>query len=304
MLNKNRLMVAALCLASGIAAATGASAQPERLTDGRSEIGVEDLTRELSALAKPAREAMLKDKRAMQRFVSTLLLSRRIESEARKRGLQESHEFKAEIVKSQREALVRLYVERVLERAVAETPSDELLTPLAKELYLANLVKYKLPERREYVHLLVKVDPEAGIDNERNGSQRAAEYLRQVRAGTPLEELAGRYSDDEGSKKHGGKSPQPVTPGQTVPPFDRALFSMQVGDISDLVRTRFGFHIIKLTAIEPERTRSFEEVAPEILKSIRAQRTTEARDKIMAEFQGPEPIEISDEFMRELNAAR
>lgn len=75
---------------------------------------------------------------------------------------------------------------------------------------------------------------------------RAQDVLRRARAGEDFAGLARQFSDEPGAAQSGG-SLGVFGPGQMVPAFERAAFSMGVGDVSDLVETEFGFHVIKRT---------------------------------------------------------
>ncbi|MFO0607937.1 MAG: peptidylprolyl isomerase [Polyangiales bacterium] len=87
----------------------------------------------------------------------------------------------------------------------------------------------------------------AGITRTREEARtRAEEVLRRARAGEDFAQLARTYSDEPGAATSGGDLNE-FGPGQMVPPFERAAFALEVGAISDIVETDFGFHVIKRT---------------------------------------------------------
>jgi len=79
--------------------------------------------------------------------------------------------------------------------------------------------------------------------------QTAQDVLSKLKSGTPFEELAAQFSDDPGSKTRGGDLGF-FERRRMVQPFDSAVFSLKVGEVTDLVRTQFGWHIIKLTEVK------------------------------------------------------
>jgi peptidyl-prolyl cis-trans isomerase D len=93
--------------------------------------------------------------------------------------------------------------------------------------------------------------------------QKAEDVLKQARKGAKFDELAKKYSEDPGSKDKGGDLGW-LTQGQTVPEFEKTAFSLDKGKISDLVKTQYGFHIIKVLDKETAHTKPFEEVKESI----------------------------------------
>lgn len=97
-------------------------------------------------------------------------------------------------------------------------------------------------------HILIKVDSDASLEAKEEARAKTNDLLGQLRAGADFAELTRKYSQDKGSARKGGDlgyNPR----GRMVAPFDEAQFSLQPGDISDLVESNFGFHIIKVEGI-------------------------------------------------------
>ena len=89
--------------------------------------------------------------------------------------------------------------------------------------------------------------------------QKAEDVLKQAKHGANFEDLAKKYSEDDATKPKGGDLDW-IVEGQTVPEFQQAAFSLPKGAISDLVKTQYGFHIIKVIDRETARTKSLDEV--------------------------------------------
>lgn len=95
-------------------------------------------------------------------------------------------------------------------------------------------------------HILIKASRDAAEDVRAAARQRAEDLLRQIRAGADFAELAREHSEDTGSARRGGDlgyNPR----GRMVAEFDEAQFALDIGEVSDIVETTFGFHIIKVT---------------------------------------------------------
>ena len=108
-----------------------------------------------------------------------------------------------------------------------------------------------------------------GISDERKADTRstAQGILERARAGEDFAALAEEYSQDTGTASNGGDLGF-FGRGRMVKPFEEAAFDMEVGQVSDLVETTFGFHIIKVEAIQPERVKPLEEVTDTVTEEL------------------------------------
>ena len=142
-----------------------------------------------------------------------------------------------------------------------------------KRSYDDNQQQYSTPEQVRASHILLKTE---GKDDAAVKKQ-AEDLLAKVKAGADFAKLATQYSEDETSRVKGGDLDF-FPKGQMVPEFDKAAFSMQVGDISPLVKSQYGYHIIKLTDKKAATTKSIEEVRAQIEDQIKWDRAqTEAQ---------------------------
>src|SRR5208282_848427 len=132
--------------------------------------------------------------------------------------------------------------------------------------YNSHLDEYKVENRANVEHILFKTvgKTDAEIAETR---QKAEDVLKQAKHGANFEDLAKKYSEDDATKPKGGALGW-IVEGQTVPEFQQAAFSLPKGSISDLVKTQYGFHIIKVLDRETAHTRSFEEVRDTILPAV------------------------------------
>jgi len=143
-------------------------------------------------------------------------------------------------------------------RQTTQISDDEL-----KAQYQQEIQQYQVPNRVHVQHILLMTvgnKTDAEIEEIR---QKAEDVLKQARKGAKFEELAKKYSEDPGSKDKGGDLGW-LTQGQTVPEFEKTAFSLEKGKISDLVKTQYGFHIIKVLDKETAHTKPFEEVKESI----------------------------------------
>lgn len=131
-----------------------------------------------------------------------------------------------------------------------------------EQYYQTNIANYQTPESRHARHILLKAD---SSDSEATHSEKltkAQEVLKLVKAGDDFAELAQKYS--EGPSGPTGGDLGFFSKGQMVPEFDQAVFLLKTGESSNVVKTAFGYHIIKIEEIKPSVTTSLEEVKDSI----------------------------------------
>lgn len=135
--------------------------------------------------------------------------------------------------------------------------------------YTDNPQYFQQPEKVQASHILIKVDEKADEATKKAAKDKAAEILKKVKAGGDFGTLAKENSDCP-SKDRGGDLGL-FGRGQMVGPFEQAAFSMKVGDISDIVETQFGYHIIKLTDKKAPKTETLAEATPQITEYLKGQ---------------------------------
>jgi peptidyl-prolyl cis-trans isomerase D len=144
------------------------------------------------------------------------------------------------------------------------------LTPSEAELrtaYQAARQRYGRPAAANVLHILVKVEPNAAPAVDAAARAKAQSLVAQLRGGADFGTLAKANSDDPSSAGNGG-SMGFVDMGQTVKPFEDAIFSIPLNTISDPIRSpEFGYHIVKVTERRAESVRPFEEVRAELAAS-------------------------------------
>jgi peptidyl-prolyl cis-trans isomerase C len=156
--------------------------------------------------------------------------------------------------------------------AVAVQPQD------VSAFYQQNPDKFKQGERVRASHILIRTPENADAKTKQDARTKAADVLKQVKDGKDFGELAKEYSQDPGSAANGGDLGY-FAQGQMVGPFEQAAFALKPGDVSDVVETPFGFHVIKVADKQAARTVPLEEVKPKIeefLQNQQRQLKTEA----------------------------
>ena len=128
--------------------------------------------------------------------------------------------------------------------------------------YKKNIQDYQVPDRAHVEHILLMTVGKTDAEIEEI-QKKAQDILNQARKGANFEDLAKKYSEDPGTKDKGGDLGW-IVKGQTVAEFEKTAFSLPKGSISDLVKTQYGFHIIKIIDKETAHTKTFDEVKDSI----------------------------------------
>lgn len=131
-----------------------------------------------------------------------------------------------------------------------------------RKLYAASLDRYRTGERVMARHILLMTQNKSA-DDAKKLEAKAADLLKQVKGGADFAELAKKNSDDPGSAPKGGDLGW-VTKGQMVPNFEATAFSLKKGEISNVIKTEYGFHIVQVTEREEARVKPFDEVKAEL----------------------------------------
>ena len=132
-----------------------------------------------------------------------------------------------------------------------------------KDFYDKNPDKFQQGERVKASHILVRVQANADAAEREQARTKATGILADVKAGRDFAALAKQHSDDPGSGANGGDLGY-FERGQMVPPFEQSAFTLTPGQVSDLVQSDFGYHIIKVIDRQSGRMVPLEEVRPRI----------------------------------------
>lgn len=148
-----------------------------------------------------------------------------------------------------------------------------------REYYDQNIERYRIQEQVQARHVLVKTDSRS----DEEALTLIKKVQKEIAEGLDFAEAATKYSEDEGSKTKGGDLGL-FERNRMVPPFDQAAFTMEVGQISEPVKTQFGYHIIKKEAHNQGRLRPFDEVKIGIKSTVAREMATTQANSLATDF--------------------
>ncbi|HBA72183.1 MAG: peptidylprolyl isomerase [Geobacteraceae bacterium GWC2_55_20] len=238
-----------------------------------------DFERELKNLPEYLK-AMADTPQGRKEMLDTMVIRELILQQASKDGIDKGPEIEEKLQDLKKRLIVEAFLKKKVE--TESNVSDEDL----KKFYEQNKDKFKTGEQIKASHILVKTEKEA------------KDILAQIKSGGNFEELAKKSSVDSSSAKGGdlgwfGK-------GSMVPAFEKAALALKEGQVSDVVKSDFGFHIIKLTGKRPAGIRPLEEVKEQIKGAIMPSRQQEVFQKIKEELKKTAKVTVKEDVLNEM----
>jgi peptidyl-prolyl cis-trans isomerase C len=245
---------------------------------GGAELNFAEIDARMAEIPPDKRAGFLDSPERIEQMIMQELSVEQLANEARKNALDQSPEFKARVALATNRLLAEMRLNQVAEQAPRINAEA-----LAKESYLANSDRFLVPERVMARQILIKAP--ASCDRE-PARKRAEEVLAEVRKGDrSFEEIAKQRSDDEATREQGGTLP-PMVPGTAVKTFETAAFALKKpGDVSTVVESDFGFHIIQLIEHMPARKKTFDEVHDQLVAELAAQHIARTRKDYLDQTQ-------------------
>ena len=255
------------------ASGCGSSGKVAAVVNGR-VITTKELDDRLTGMGQSAGSLSADQKSRLldQMVVETILLQ-----EANQRGLSRD----AEVSRLLHEAEKQILIGRLLEalRKEKEAPvTDEQVA----QFYEANKDKFKQPDSYRVSHILVA------------DAETAKKALDRVKGGEPFAKVAEELSIDP-SKSRGGDIGF-FTKGQVIPEFEEAAMKLKAGEISGVVQTPLGYHIILLTEQKPAHQKPLEEVKDQIRQGLQGQRGQQAVQSLIQELRSKAQVKIKERF--------
>jgi peptidyl-prolyl cis-trans isomerase C len=180
-----------------------------------------------------------------------------------------------------------LAVRKLMETQVA---SAEATDAEVQTFYENNPDKFKQGEQVRASHILKLVDDKADAATKAKLKAEMDAILKRAKSGEDFAALAREYSQDSSAQQGGDLGFFPR--GQMVPAFDQAAFALKPGEISDVVTTQFGYHIIKVMEHKEPSTVSLDQVRPQVKNFLSGQKKQQQADQFIAELRQKSSIEV------------
>jgi len=256
----------AAAFTSGYGTAASA-ADPALIVGPTITISATDMRADALRMPEEMRFQVLSKPQTVTQIASSLYARRAMAQKAEAEGVEKDPLVAAALQVARDKVLSDAFIEK-MDKATA--PTDAAAESLALSIYRAKPERFKSEEQVQIRHILI-----AGKTAE--SRSQAEKLLEELKAGADFAAIAKAKSADPGSAAKGGELGT-FARGKMLPEFDSAAFSLQKpGDLSDIVETRFGFHVLQLQGKLPAGQRSFQEVREELVKEVRNNVIQEAR---------------------------
>ena len=185
---------------------------------------------------------------------------------------------------TRRDLLISHFVETTFVSKAAVSEAE------IRAFYDKNPDKFKRDETVKASHILIGADSNASAADKKKAHEKADKLRKELAGGADFAALAKGNSTCPSSQQGGDLGS--FGKGQMVPPFEKAAFALKPGEVSDVVETQFGYHIIKLTERNPAATVDFKDAKAKIEEFLKGQKVNEAIQKYLTDTRKTAKIEI------------
>jgi peptidyl-prolyl cis-trans isomerase C len=251
---------------------------------------MQDVDARVARIPPQDRGTFMDSPRRIEELLRQLLTHKQLAARAREARLDQGEDFEAEVRIAVNEILARRYLEH-LERSTPRPDFEQA----ARERYLADPSIGAVGENREVSHILVSTQGRSEAEALAKARQLRAQLLADP---SRFEQLAESESDDPSARENRGRL-GPLRP-EFVDEFRAAAARLaKVGEISEPVRTSFGYHLIRLDRLDPPRRQSFEEARPALVMKLEQEWIQNLRRRVLDEIQG-QPIDANPDLVASL----
>ena len=278
----------------GLCSNTFASDKKENILAqvGSYKLTLEEFENQIRSLPPQLQMALLRNPRLKEQFLDRWVDITLIAQGARDRKLDQDPEIQAKIEDIMNAVLAQEFLYREIEDKVKIT-DDEIET-----YYKGHKDEFTNPESVKARHILLKV-PEGADDKAWEEAESKAEDIKKkLENGEDFAELAKKYSDDPGSRNKGGDLGF-FTKGRMVPEFESAAFSLKPGEISDPVKTDFGYHIIEVKEKKAASTKTRQEVQVRIRQTLQKEKQQQLQDELIKKLKAKYPVKVNKDLLVE-----
>lgn len=283
-----RLAVVAMCLVSFAGCKSKGAEVGAKEKKGEviaevngSTITTDDYKKEVAVLP-PYLKQMADTPEGRKEMLDTMVVRELVLQDAQKAGIDKSPEVLARMEDMNKRVVVEAYLKKKVEEQIKVADAD------LQKVYDQKKDKFKTDAQIKASHILLKTDKEA------------EDVQAQLKAGSKFEDLAKKYSIDPAGAKGGDLGW--FSKGSMIPEFEKVAFALKEGEVSGIVKTKFGFHIIKLTGKRPAGIIPFAEVKDQLKAELLPEKQQEVFKKIKEDLKKGAKVAIKEDALKGMGA--
>ena len=259
---------------------------------GDREIKFADLNNKIKMMP-PTYQSMFNNIEQMKKLLDVQINSILFSQEAKRLKLDQKTDIKEKIEEITNGILMQALVEEKINKNITVTDQE------IEEYYKNSQDEFKTPEKVKVRHILFKVDPAASAQVKEEKKAKAKEVLAKVRAGEDFSELAKQYSEDTKTKNKGGVIGL-FARGSKDPEFDKSAFSLKKDEVSDLILTKKGYHIIKLLDKKEAKTKSLKEATNRIRNKLKQKKRRDGYEELLKDLKAETKVVIHEDALAKI----
>jgi peptidyl-prolyl cis-trans isomerase C len=241
-------------------------------------ITVEEFHKELEKIPPFIRPMFTQSEKGKREFLDDLITREVVYQEAKRQELEKDPEYLKRLEEFQRNALLEALLKKEVEDK-APVADEEV-----KQFYAAHKEEYR-DDKVRASHILVKTEEEA----------KSVE--QEIKKGRSFAELAKKHSTDAASRKTGGDLGE-FSRGQMIPEFERAAFTLKKGEMSGIVRSEYGYHLIKVTDRKEGKLQELAQVSGQIRQKLVREKQRQIFEAWIAGLKKAAGIHVNDELLK------
>ncbi len=250
-------------------------------------ITVGEFQDEINSLPEYTRNQLKTREQKMKRL-DNMIKEILLRQEAQKRSLDQDREIQRKVERYKN----RLITEKLYQQVAQER--GKIDDPAVQQYYNEHKNQYKQKERIRASQILILVPPNAGPEKDAEARAKAEEVAKKAKGGADFAELAKQNS--EGPTAVRGGDLGYFSRGRMVPEFEEVAFSIDnVGDVSEIVKTKFGYHIVTLTDRQQEKQLSIDEVKDRIVRQLESKNRREIRQNLDTDLRDKASVKINED---------
>jgi peptidyl-prolyl cis-trans isomerase C len=272
-----RLAVALGSLLICLSAVAAGAGDPVLIRRGDIAITKSDYEAELQRIPEQDRSVFASSTRRNRELIEQMLVTRELAVRAKERKLDQDPVVRRRLELQDEKLLAGVIVDAVEQAAAREFDGDRArFERAARENYLIDKTSYTTPE----TVMVTQIFFSAEKDGMEGAKKRAEEAYTKIHAGADIGDLAASLSDDASARDVRGHA-GPFSRRDMETPIADVVFALKKGEVSEPIKGRLGWYVIRLDERKPPHTKTFDEAKPEIMASLRTQHINEARAALL-----------------------